>query len=652
MTSALRAAAASFLIIGLASGVFPPRVPAVAQGLDELPLHMEDVDSSDHPEVRLIISVPREFVGTEIPSDAFSVTENGVVVKSTAEAVPSDDLEVVLLLDVSGSMTGSPLAAAQSAALAFVDEMPHGVSVAVVTFADTAQVASTFSTDLESTADAVLGLRTEGETALYDGLVVAGSQFDPVSATRRTVILLSDGGDTVSGSSLSQALVALLDKDVSFYAIELQTPENDPEAMDRLAAATQGVVVAATDPAALQEIFEEIAAQITNQYRLTYQSEAFGPTPVSVSVEVDGTTASTGQILRMPAAPTPVEPQAAPTPEPVVEPVLPTVRPGSLVQLSFAEQPSALYLGIILVIAALFGALFASRGLRQRKKSALHQSDQGAVSAPRSNAGLAMLADRAVELADRSLQGERGGRLNGSLEQAGISMRPAEFAVLTVIGGIVGFGVGYIGLGVVGGVVAAVIVVLLVRLWVKQNADARKAAFAEQLPDTLNLMAGSVRAGFGLLQAIDVVAAESPSPTSEEFQRVKVETHLGRDLDDALQAMAIRVGSEDFEWVTEGIRIHREVGGDISEIIDSVNATIRDRNQIRRRIRSLSAEGRISAIILVILPFVLALIISLINPGYVSELTDTSTGRMLIAFAVGAMVVGVIWIRRIVTLEF
>jgi tight adherence protein B len=312
----------------------------------------------------------------------------------------------------------------------------------------------------------------------------------------------------------------------------------------------------------------------------------------------------------------------------------------------------ALYLGMILVAAALFGAFFASRGIRQRKKSPLHPSDQGATSATRSTPGLATLADRAVELADRSLQGKRGGRLNGSLEQAGISMRPAEFAVLTLIAGIVGFGVGYIALGVIGGVFAAVLVVLLVRLRVKQKADGRKAAFAEQLPDTLNLMAGSLRAGFGLLQAIDVVAAESPSPTAEEFQRVKVETHLGRDLDDALQAMAIRVGSEDFEWVTEGIRIHREVGGDISEIIDSVNSTIRDRNQIRRRIRALSAEGRISAVILVILPFALALIISLINPGYVSELTDTSTGRMLIAFAIGAMVVGVIWIRRIVTLEF
>ena len=145
---------------------------------------------------------------------------------------------------------------------------------------------------------------------------------------------------------------------------------------------------------------------------------------------------------------------------------------------------------------------------------------------------------------------------------------------------------------------------------------------------------------------------ESPTPTAEEFQRVKVEVHLGRDMDEALHAMAERVGSEDFQWVTEGIQIHREVGGDIAEIIDSVTATIRSRNQIRRRIRSLSAEGRISAIVLVALPIFLFVIISLVNPAYIGELTTSSLGRTLIMGAVVGMLVGIVWIKRIIRLEF
>ena len=181
--------------------------------------------------------------------------------------------------------------------------------------------------------------------------------------------------------------------------------------------------------------------------------------------------------------------------------------------------------------------------------------------------------------------------------------------------------------------------------------------FGNRTDDALHLMGGSLRSGFGLLQSIDVIAAESPSPTAEEFQRVKVEVQLGRDMDEALHGMAKRaadltVDLEDFEWVSEGIQIHREVGGDIAEIIDSVTATIRSRNQIRRRIRSLSAEGRISAIVLVVLPIALFVIISLVNPAYIGELTTSSLGRTLIMGAVVGMVVGIVWIKRIIRLEF
>jgi tight adherence protein B len=337
--------------------------------------------------------------------------------------------------------------------------------------------------------------------------------------------------------------------------------------------------------------------------------------------------------------------------EAATEPALPVVRPGSLVQLTLWQQNVAFYLATLLILAGLGGVFLATRGARARGKSVLaeeHSDRPTETSTP----ALKGLADRAIELADRSLQGERGGRLNQQLDQAGVSMRPAEFAVLTAIGAIVGLALGYIIFGIAGGVVGAIVALIVIRFVIGRKADKRKAAFAEQLPDALHLMGGSLRSGFGLLQSIDVIAAESPSPTAEEFQRVKVEVQLGRDMDEALHAMAKRVGSEDFEWVSEGIQIHREVGGDIAEIIDSVTATIRSRNQIRRRIRSLSAEGRISAIVLVVLPIALFVIISLVNPAYIGELTTSSLGRTLIMGAVVGMMVGIVWIKRIIRLEF
>ena len=645
---------AATLVLTTGVALMTIALPAMAQNADPLPLRFEDVDTRDHPQVTITVGVPSELVGTEIASEAFTVTENGTVVDAAVEAVPSDDLEVVLVLDVSGSMTGGPLSAAQSAALSFIDEMPPGVRVAVVTFADTTAVASSFTSDADNTTAAVLGLNAAGETALYDGLLIAAEQFNPTARARRIVILLSDGGDTVSQTTLETALVAMLGQEVSFYAIELQTPENDSEALARLATATKGTVVPATDPAALQGIFAEIADQLTNQYLLSYVSETFGTVEVTVAVEVEGSIASGSQTLRLPPAPAPaVETETDPVASSgaVTEPDLAVVRPGSLVQLTLWQESMAFYLGTVLILAGLGGAFFAARGARARGRSVLAEEHSDRLTET-STPGLRVLADRAIEFADRSLQGERGGRLNKQLDQAGVSMRPAEFAVLTAIGAIVGLALGYIVFGIPGGVVGAIVALILIRFVIGRKADKRKAAFAEQLPDALHLMGGSLRSGFGLLQAIDVIAAESPSPTAEEFQRVKVEVHLGRDMDEALHAMAERVGSEDFQWVSEGIQIHREVGGDIAEIIDSVTATIRSRNQIRRRIRSLSAEGRISAIILVALPIVLFVMISLVNPAYIGELTTSSLGRTLIMGGLVGLVVGTVWIKRIIRLEF
>lgn len=172
------------------------------------------------------------------------------------------------------------------------------------------------------------------------------------------------------------------------------------------------------------------------------------------------------------------------------------------------------------------------------------------------------------------------------------------------------------------------------------------------MADVLQLMSGSIRAGFGLMQAIDTVAHEVPAPAGEEFQRVKIETQLGRDRNETLLAMAARVGSEDLKWVVEAIEIHRSVGGDLADILDAVTDTIRDRNRIRRRIETLSAEGKVTAMVLTILPFALAGVIYAINPTYLSELVTTGAGQVLIGAGFFAMVIGMFWMRHITRLKF
>jgi tight adherence protein B len=183
-------------------------------------------------------------------------------------------------------------------------------------------------------------------------------------------------------------------------------------------------------------------------------------------------------------------------------------------------------------------------------------------------------------------------------------------------------------------------------------ASRRRRAFADQLEGTLQTIAGSLRAGYGLVQAISTVATESPAPTSIEFNRVVVENRLGRSLEDSLKAMVRRLDDEDFGWVVEAIEIQREVGGNLAEVLDTVTGTIRDRNMIRRQIHSLSAEGRLSAYILLGLPFVIAGFIATISPDYLAELTDTTVGKIMLAGAGVMMFLGGLWIRKIIRVEF
>ncbi len=653
------ATAAATLLLGVA--LLLTATPATAQeiaGAPDAELKVEFLDDRSHPDVAFVVSVPRELVGVDLAADAFTVTEQGSAVPVDVTRLSTDDLEVVLLIDTSGSMAGDPLAAAQGAVRTFVEQVPPGVQVAVVGFGDTARVATGFTTDLDAVVAAADGLVASGETALYDGIAAAADLFPPSETTRRNVVVLSDGGDTVSVASLQQAIIGVIGAEARFYAVELQSPENDPAALDRLATATSGTVVPADDPDALAGIFDEIAAELVNQYLVEYRSESYGPTAVAVSVAAGGLVANATRDVRHPAPPPPpptVPPTTLPVPAPALvhpdpEPVPPPTLPApSVVEPGPFATTDARNLGL--------GALFAAFALAtmlvwSRQRAARRPTGQASRGVAAGKSAVTGLADRATLLAERTLEKRGGSGLNTALEAAGLSIRPGEYAVLVIAAAVGGFVAGWYFVGALVGAVLAVLAVLGSRVLLVALAGRRRDAFAAQLGDTLQLVSGAMRAGYGLMQAFDTVATESLPPTSDEFRRLKVEAQLGRDMGEALHAMAERVQNEDFKWVVEAIEIHRDIGGDLAEIFASVSATIRDRNKIRRQIRALSAEGRMSAVILLILPFAVGGITALTNPGYIGELLVTTPGRFMIAAGLVLMAVGTVWTRRIVKVVF
>jgi tight adherence protein B len=171
----------------------------------------------------------------------------------------------------------------------------------------------------------------------------------------------------------------------------------------------------------------------------------------------------------------------------------------------------------------------------------------------------------------------------------------------------------------------------------------RQSKLVDQLADTLSILASSLRAGYSFLQAIDTVAKEIGEPSASEFQRVVAEIRLGRPIDDALTAMAERVGSPDLRWAVIAVNIQRTVGGNLAEVLDIVANTVRERAYIRRQVKTLSAEGRISVAILAAIPFLMLLYLSIVNPTYLSPLFTTIAGKVMLVIG-GSLIAAGIWL--------
>lgn len=182
-------------------------------------------------------------------------------------------------------------------------------------------------------------------------------------------------------------------------------------------------------------------------------------------------------------------------------------------------------------------------------------------------------------------------------------------------------------------------------------AARRRAAFAAELPDVLLLLAGTLRAGVPLTAALEAAAREAGGPVAPELRRVAGETALGRPLPEALAAVGRRMRSDEVAWVGMAVEIHQEAGGNLAEVLDTVARTVVERQRLRREVAALTAEGRISAVVLGVLPVGLAGVIAVVNPGYLASLLQTSVGTMLVVGAGLSMAVGFVWMRRIVNVE-
>lgn len=250
---------------------------------------------------------------------------------------------------------------------------------------------------------------------------------------------------------------------------------------------------------------------------------------------------------------------------------------------------------------------------------------------------------------NRSLEARIAARLEGS----GSSWRPAEwllmhaglFVLISVLGLLIGGG------NLIVGLLFMVLGAIGPWFYLGFRRSRRKKKFERQLPDTLQLMAGSLAAGLSLAQSVDTIVRDGTEPVASEFRKVLVETRLGLSLETALQGIADRFESKDFAWVVMAINIQRQVGGNLAELLTTVANTMREREYIRRQVAALAAEGKLSAMVLGGLPPGFLLYLMVANHNYVIVLFQRPLGILMLCAGAFWLSVGIFWMSRLVKVE-
>lgn len=587
---------------------------------------------SEDGKVSLLLGVDGIPAGDEPDLGTVAVTVNGEQVEASAETIEGGQVErtTVLVLDASNSMKGEKLRAATNAIDAFLAAAPDDVQIGLVTFAGRVQQTISPTTDHQSIVDELARVELKPGTKMYDavaeGVALAGEEG------ARSLLVLSDGADTGSATTIDELSTTASGAGVVVDVVALAQSAEQQATLDGLATAAGGRVISA-EAAALSSVFSAQAEALASQVLVTFDlpQGVSGEQTVETSLSAGGTTFTDSAFVSLASSGSNSSaPQVITPSEPIIG------RSGFLLGLL------AFGLGVAGVLAFAVGGAASKSLSEQRLGSYFAQGgagSRGAMSTRGKSKAQGSLKDTAVDLAGQVVKGDFEDRLGKRLAGAGSSLKPAEWLLLHAA---IALTAGLVGLVLMGGllmVLAFMAGVVVPWFWLKRKHSKRLAAFNAQLAETLTLMAGGLSAGLSLPQAVDTVVREGHQPMAGELGRALIEQRLGIPIEETLDNVAERMESEDFSWVVMAIRIQREVGGNLAELLNTVSETLRDREYLRRQVRVLSAEGRFSGYVLTALPVGLFIYMLLFKGDFVEPLYTTGMGYVLLGIAV-AMLAG------------
>ena len=613
---------------------------------DTGPLSVRSVDATGGSLV-VDVAAPGATKAPTVTLDVDGKTVKPTSVSSFKDAGVANSVMVVL--DNSATIGNGPVQIAKQAILASLDpETGPASQIGVVSIGGGVQRLVGPASSQAQLRSGLDGIAPRGKAALWDGVLQAADSFGDVDGSSRDIVIVSGAADGGSSASFTEALREVKNSGAAVHVVALQGGTPDMVALQSLVAQAGGTIQVGNSDG-LRNMFTKVSAQLSAQWRITLPAVArstgelvpltvnWGDQSFTVSYEPGAVSIGTDNLK-------PID-----TNDGILDKILDTT--------------VTKYLIVVLGCMAAGMVVYSLGSLVTRQKDrldfALRHYDGYSVdelATVQDDEGSFAKGDflkKAVELTGDLAQ--RQGiltKVEALLERADLPLRPAEalFFYVAIVA------VAAIGAALLSGDLLVLLVVVLLaavapKYFVSFRAKRRRKQFLGALPDMLTLLAGTLRAGYSISQGFESVSNEVDGPMGRELRRIMAEARLGRPLEEALDAAAERVQSDDFGWAVMAIRIQREVGGNLAELLLTVADTMTQRERLRRDVAALTAEGRMSAIVLGCLPPGLAGVMFVMNHEYIAKLFTDSMGMAMLIGSIVMMLVGFAWMKKIITIE-
>jgi tight adherence protein B len=632
-----------FLVLALALGVIAAPGIAGAQtapaqeGQAQVPPMVVAVDNRAESSADIVLRSASAPAGPQVTVNGAPAQVVGVKPAGESQA----RVNTVFVVDNSEDGGRTALAAYKTAAEAVIAKAMPGESVAVVSLGGTASVEVGLTKNTAQVTQVLKGLAAAGGTELWSGISLAADMLDNELDAVNNIVVLSASPDSGLNATARTALSKAISARAAVHVVSVRTERVSEEQVQNLATISQrtGGLMQTTGQAAQASTLVAAAGNaVRSLYVVTISSDGLAKGGNIAML-------ANGQQLEVGFIPGAVTRGAGLAPYQVSEPPLPFLRTELGKLLSLVMMFAAVSLGAYAIASLVTGS-------REGLNSVLMPySGDEAVESDRSSAGA--IFQRAVEMTGKVA--ERRGALQtveDKLERADLPLRAAE--ALTGYLGMVAFvlvGSFVLTRSLMMTLIYTAVAALIPSFFLNFKAKRRKKRFTAQLPDTLSLLAGTLKAGYSFMQGVEAVAQEVENPMGAELRRVITEAQLGRPVEEALESAAARMNSEDFAWAVMAVRIQREVGGNLAELLLTVADTMTQRERLRGEVSALTAEGRMSAIVLGILPPGLGVVMYVINKSYMNVLFTDSMGTVMLVAAAVAMLIGFAWMKKIIDIR-